>query len=316
MPYLTRRQTRDSSYGAESLGAHCEGPFINPEKNGIHKKEVLQKPDSLAKIKACYGAENIDIDPATGRARITYVTLAPELDPSDTVIRELRTRGIIVSAGHSTASFEQMLRAVDLGASMITHLYNAMNQPHHRDTGIVGSLGHREGGEGGFKRPFFGLIADNIHVHPSMVRVAYEAHSEGCILVTDAMMLLGKEDGEYEWTNGEVIVKKGALLTLKGTEGKIAGSSATLVQCLNNLINWAEIPVEEALKTVTSTPARMLGMQDSKGTLKVGADADLVVLSESSSAEGVALSVDQVWKFGTKVFEKKEDRTSKIRARL
>ena len=147
------------------------------------------------------------------------VTLAPELDASHSVIKNLKDRGIVVSMGHSAATYEQACRGMRQGATMITHLFNAMNQPHHRTSGIFGMLGAKED----FERPFYGIIADDIHVHPSMVKVAYTAHPDGCILVTDAMSVLGLPDGDYEWTNGEIIEKKGIKVTLKGTDGTIAG---------------------------------------------------------------------------------------------
>jgi N-acetylglucosamine-6-phosphate deacetylase len=152
--------------------------------------------------------------------------LAPEEAGSDEaaarLIKSLRSRGIVVSVGHSAATDAQMRSAVHAGASMITHLFNAMSSPHHRDTGIFGMLGRTDDSE----RPFFGIIADDIHVAPNMVRVAYNAHPAGCILVTDAMAMVGMADGEYEnfpWTQGATIVKKGNRLSLKGIEGSIAG---------------------------------------------------------------------------------------------
>ena len=213
MPYLGAPRTRNAEDGAESLGAHCEGPFINKEKNGIHKQDVLQKPSGIKSLEACYGEENLR------PPRVTMVTLAPELDPSDSIIQNLRARGITVSIGHSTATHAQAVSALRQGATMITHLYNAMPQPHHREAGIIGLIGSKDAP----RRPWFGLIADNVHVHPSMVRVAYSTHPKGCVLVTDAMAVLGLPDASYPWTNGETLEKTGSKLTLKGTDGKLAG---------------------------------------------------------------------------------------------
>ena len=192
-----------------------------------------------------------------------------------------------------------------------------MPQPHHRDTGIVGLLGDppTEGGSGSGKdqRPFFGIIADAIHVHPSMVSLAYAAHPEGCILVTDAMSVLGLPDGTYPWTNGEVFEKRGEAVILERTGG-IAGSAISLVSCLNNLVRWTGVELAVALRTVTRNPARMLGLEGRKGVLEIGADADLVVLSEQS--DGVR--VEEAWKFGEKAFarEKGGEGDKVIKARL
>ncbi|KAI4142671.1 MAG: hypothetical protein LQ340_007264, partial [Diploschistes diacapsis] len=245
---------RDPYAGAESLGAHCEGPFISPSKCGIHAPECLRSPTSFADLEACYGARNLD--PAT----IKLITLAPELDASRTVVPALRERGIIHSIGHSAATHDQALDSLAQGSTMITHLYNAMPQPHHRDPGIVGLLGASSSasapasasaspspsssssssspsspppplppsaGSTANNRPYFGIIADGIHVHPSMLALAHAAHPTGCILVTDAMSVLGLADGTYPWTNGEVFEKRGHAVVLRRTGG-IAGSAVDL----------------------------------------------------------------------------------------
>lgn len=322
LPHLGARTQRDGRDGAESLGAHCEGPFLNPERNGIHKKEVLQTP-SLAALEACYGAEHLH--PAT----IRKITLAPELDSDDhEVVRALVARGIIHSAGHSAATYAQIAASVRAGTTMVTHMFNAMNQPHHRHPGIFGILGAPEvadagvGGAGSMegagekvpRRPFFGLIADDVHVHPSYVRLAWNAYSAGCILVTDAMAMLGLRDGTYTWTNGDVIRKNGYLLTL-GDSATIAGSVITLPECVSNLLRWTDADVVQAIGAVTATPARMLGLEGIKGSLAPGADADLVLLS-GGKEEG--LTVEEVWKFGTKVYDRDagEGVLGKISARL
>ena len=178
----------------------------------------MQAPTGISALEACYGPDNLK-SLTTRASPVKMITLAPELDESQTVIQELSRRGIVVSVGHSAASFQQVSKATELGATMITHLFNAMPQPHHRDSGIFGILGAQKA----LRRPYFGIIADGIHVHPSMVGVAFNAHPEGCILVTDAMSVLGLADGDYAWTNGEVMEKRGGKVTLKGTNGTIAG---------------------------------------------------------------------------------------------
>lgn len=186
---------------------------MNPLKSGIHSKEVLQRPtNGIVDLEACYGTHNLA--PPT----VKMITLAPEIAETGPVIKDLASRGIIVSAGHSNATYDEMWTAVDCGATMVTHLFNAIARPHHRDPGIFGILGAQEG----LLRPYYGIIADDIHVHPSFIRVAYNAHMDGTILVSDAMSMLGLPDGIYNWTNGEVIAKKGGKLTLRDTD-TIAG---------------------------------------------------------------------------------------------
>lgn len=286
---------RDASYGSESLGAHCEGPFLNPTKNGIHNASVLQEPvNGISDLAECYGAKNLE-----NPSPIKLVTLAPELPGALSSVQALTANGIQVSIGHSEASYEEAKAGVKAGASMITHLFNAMRPLHHRNPGIFGLLGTASSS---ITKPYFGIIADGIHLHPTSIKIAWNAHPDGLILVTDAMRLAGMPDGTYDWTNGSRIIKNGALLTLE-ENGKIAGSSIQLVDCVTNFLNWTGASIPEALKAVTETPARMLGLEDVKGTLKEGADADLVVLDLQEVADGEKrLIVDEVWKFGTKVF--------------
>jgi N-acetylglucosamine-6-phosphate deacetylase len=170
------------------------------------------------------------------------ITAAPELGAMTDLIPALTARGIIVSIGHSEATYEEASAAVSAGATMITHLFNAMRPLHHRNPGIFGVLGateqpthsqpdqpdHAEQRKN--KRPYFGLIADGIHLHPATIKIAWHAHPAGLVLVTDAMHMVGLPDGRYPWTNGEgehYIVKKGSVLELEGT-GVIAG------RCVND----------------------------------------------------------------------------------
>ena len=229
------------------------------------------------------------------------ITAAPEVGTMIQNIPDLVSRGIVYSIGHSDATYEQAMSAVAQGAMMITHLFNAMRPFYHRNPGVFGLLGQSD-----LPKPYFGVIADGIHLHPTSIKIAYNAHSEGLILVTDAMRLCGLPDGVYDWTNGDRIIKKGVRLTLEGSD-KIAGSSATLIECVNNFRRWTNATTAEALNAVTYTPAKMLGMEKVKGTLDHGADADLVVLGETVDPySGPSLTVDQVWKFGIKVFDSEE----------
>jgi len=191
---------------------------------------------------------------------------------------------------------------VAAGATMITHLFNAMRPLHHRNPGVFGVLGIAES----LPRPYFGVIADGIHLHPTSVKIAFNAHPDGFILVTDAMHLVGLPDGVYDWTNGRRLIKTGSRLILEGTEGTIAGSTITLIECVSNFLNWSGANIPQALKAVTETPAKMLGLEGVKGCLESDADADLVVIKEELGESGKNLVIDQVWKFGSKVFDRGE----------
>lgn len=216
---------RQSSDGAESLGAHVEGPFLNPTKNGVHNRKVLVEAHSFADLEEMYGAANITPDPTSPSPSsplpIKMLTAAPERGSMMSLIPEICGRGIIYSVGHSEATYEEASAAVEAGATMITHLFNAMRPLHHRNPGIFGVLGEAES----LPRPYFGVISDGIHLHPTTVKIAYNSHPDGFILVTDAMHLVGLPDGAYQWTNGDeenFIVKKGGVLLLEGSE-TIAG---------------------------------------------------------------------------------------------
>ena len=270
---------------------------MNPTKNGIHKAALLREPArGISDMADCYGAAHIGHS-----SPIKLITIAPELPGALSSIEALVERGIKVSIGHSEATYEEAKSGIKAGASMITHLFNAMRPLHHRNPGIFGLLGTPSAS---FRKPYFGIIADGTHLHPTTIKIAWNAHPQGLILVTDAMRLAGLPDGIYDWTNGSRIIKQGTLLTLE-ENGKIAGSSVQLVDCVNNFLSWTGASVPEALKAVTETPARMLGVEQTKGTLNEGADADLVVLDLQSdgTSGGRKVVVDQVWKFGAKVFD-------------
>ncbi|KAJ9645895.1 N-acetyl-glucosamine-6-phosphate deacetylase [Coniosporium tulheliwenetii] len=209
---------RNASDGAESLGTHCEGPFLNPLKKGIHDASLfLSAPSGFSSLSACYGAHNLL--PPSGP--IKCITFAPEIPGVLSCIPQLVDHGITVSLGHTDATFHEASAAISAGASMITHLFNAMRPLHHRDPGIFGLLGTTPGSPttitttttssspGQAAKPFFGCIADGVHLHPTTVALAYSAHPSGFILVSDAMALMGLPDGTYDWTNGSRIRKEG-----------------------------------------------------------------------------------------------------------
>ncbi len=208
--------------GAESLGAHVEGPFLNPIKNGVHNPQVMREAFGIQDLEDMYGAENLQPKELQG-APVKMITAAPELGDMTRLIPELRSRGIIFSIGHSEATYEEASAAVGAGATMITHLFNAMRPLHHRNPGVFGVLGEAES----LPRPYFGVIADGIHLHPTTVKIAFSAHPDGFILVTDAMHMVGCPDGPYDWTNGDThmhLVKNGKVLLLEDSD-TIAGRS-------------------------------------------------------------------------------------------
>lgn len=306
LPFLgPSGKSRESTAGSESLGVHVEGPLLSPAQNGCHNLSVLRVPGDhdLGDI---YGARNF-----SSSCPIKLLTMAPELPGAYHFIREATRHGITVSIGHSQATYEQADAAMKAGATMITHLFNAMTPMHHRNPGITGLLGTPPA-LAPYPRPFFGVISDGFHLHPSSVKIAWHSHPEGLILVSDAMKFLGMPDGAYDWTNGSRIIKRGDFLTLE-ENGRIAGSAVSLVDCVSNFLNWTGATVPEALKTVTESPARMLKVEGTKGVLQPGADADLVVLDLEMDDQGQRrFGINQVWKFGEKVFDSSHAKETKF----
>jgi N-acetylglucosamine-6-phosphate deacetylase len=243
--------------GARMLGAHLEGPFLSPLRKGAHDPANLL-PIDLGLIQELAGS-----------GRVRMMTLAPELPRAREVIRLLLENGVAPSAGHTDATYEELTGAVDAGLRTGTHLFNAMSPLEHRAPGAVGAL-LSDG------RTRVGIIADGVHVHEAALMVAYRQKGPDALaLVTDAMEAAGMPDGEYELGGRTARLEAGAVRLPDGT---LAGSALTMDAALRNAARLLSIPLHEALRMTTSTPAAVLGLP-AKGRITPGADADLVVLS-------------------------------------
>ncbi|XP_060531641.1 N-acetylglucosamine-6-phosphate deacetylase [Cylas formicarius] len=276
---------KGGSQGATILGAHVEGPFINKEKKGAHPPAcILDYEQGISKLEEVYGSlDNIKI-----------ITLAPEFVNSSALIRNIRKKNIVISLGHSTADLATAEEALESGASLITHLFNAMLPFHHRDPGLVGLLASDKITE---SRPiFFGIIADSIHTHPAALRIAYKVHPGGLILVTDAVSALGLEEGRHKIGQMDVEIRDHKAF-VAGTN-TLCGSVATMIECVRNLIQATGCSVEYALEAASLHPAKVLGLDSQKGTLNYGADADFVVLTDD-------LVIDSTWISGKPVYTRK-----------
>ncbi len=243
--------------GARVLGAHLEGPFLSPLRKGAHDPANLL-PIDLGLIQELAGS-----------GLVRMMTLAPELPRAREAIRLLLENGVAPSAGHTDATYEELTYAVDAGLRTGTHLYNAMSPLEHRAPGAVGAL-LSDG------RTRVGIIADGVHVHEAALKIAYRQKGPDALaLVTDAMEAAGMPDGEYELGGRTVRLEAGAVRLPDGT---LAGSALTMDAALRNAARLLDIPLHEALRMITSTPAAVLGLP-AKGRISPGADADLVVLS-------------------------------------
>lgn len=264
MPKYKRTNDGDRLQAANMLGLHLEGPFINVERKGAHDERVLLAPTR--------GIDSM-IERYSTLEAVSIVTMAPELQGAPETISQLKDKGIIVSAGHSYADINTAIDAVKHGVTMLTHVFNAMGPFHHRDPGLIGLLGLTE------QRPYYGLILDGVHSHPTSARIIHTCHPDGLVLVTDAMAGMGLQPGEYDLAGQQVEVRKdGAYLAGTNT---IAGSIVTMDSCIRTLIEYTGCSIEKALEAATLHPAQVLGIQGTKGTLSYGSDADLVLLNDN-----------------------------------
>jgi N-acetylglucosamine-6-phosphate deacetylase len=228
---------------AKILGVHLEGPFLNPEKRGAHPAEYLL-PLTIDNVKRLLG------DYASV---VKVITLAPELDPTDEVISYLKDLGIIISLGHSQATFNQAEKAFKLGASMVTHAFNAMPSLHHREPGLLGAAIVDSNVK-------CGLIADGQHVSLAMMQILLRAsgYDKGIFLVSDALSPLGLPDGVYPWDVREIEVKNS---TAKLPDGTLAGTTLPLLAGVQNLVKWGICDKERAIALATISPRKAIGIK-------------------------------------------------------
>ncbi len=245
------------SGGARPLGVHLEGPYLNPVKKGAHTAGFLRPPDAVEAL-------------GLADESVRLVTLAPELPGALDVIRRLKSRGIVVSAGHSNATCEEADGGFEAGIGFVTHLFNAMSGLGHRDPGLPGAA-LASGVPCGF-------IADGVHTHPSVMKLVYRAKGpDGIVLVTDAMEAMGMPAGKFRLSDREVQVDRHSARLADGT---LAGSILTMDQAVRNAVRFTGCLPAEAFRMASTTPAQVLGLED-KGKIFIGADADLVVLDEA-----------------------------------
>jgi N-acetylglucosamine-6-phosphate deacetylase len=246
---------------AVPLGLHLEGPFLAPERRGAHPAEHLRSPDPT--LVAEEGWSRL--------AGVSLVTLAPELPGALDVVRDLVAAGVVVSAGHSSASAERSTEAIDAGVTAVTHLFNTMAPLHHREPGLAGVALTDE-------RVRVGAIADGVHLHPAAVALAARALGERLCLVTDAVAALGMPAGRVPLGTLEAFATPDGVRLADGT---LAGSDLSLDRAVRNLMAFAGVSLSAAVSAVTASPAALLGLDD-RGVIRPGAVGDLVLLDPSN----------------------------------
>jgi N-acetylglucosamine-6-phosphate deacetylase len=252
------------------LGIHLEGPFISHVKRGVHPPENLipPSPELLRQLHEASGGA------------VRMMTIAPELDGAVQTIAEAVRLGIQSSLGHSNATFAQANAGIEAGARHATHTFNAMRSLDHREPGILGAVLSDD-------RVTADLIADGLHVAPVVIKLFLRAKGvDRTVLITDAISATGMPDGRYKLGGFEVEVK-GDRCDL---EGKLAGSVLTLDRAVRNIMRFVPLTLEDAIRLVTLNPARLLGINETYGTLATGGAADVVVLTPSG--EVVATMAD------------------------
>ncbi|MEW2525742.1 N-acetylglucosamine-6-phosphate deacetylase [Streptomyces sp. NPDC047071] len=253
----------------EIAGVHFEGPFISPCRKGAHSESLLRHPDPAEVRKL--------IDAARGQAKM--VTLATELPGGIDSVRLLAEHGVVAAIGHTDATYEQTAAAVDAGATVATHLYNAMPGLGHRAPGPIAALLEDE-------RVTVELIDDGTHLHPAAFQLAFHrAGADRVALITDAMDAAGFGDGTYHLGPLEVVVSDGVARLAEG--GAIAGSTLTQDRAFQRAVTIDGLPVEDVVTAISATPAKVLGIYDRVGSLEPGKDADLVVLDADFALKGV-----------------------------
>jgi N-acetylglucosamine-6-phosphate deacetylase len=247
-------QSNKQQNKARIVGVHLEGPFLNYGKRGAHPAEYLL-PLTLDNLKKVLGDYT---------HLIKIITLAPELDTTETIVTYLQSLGITVSLGHSQATALEARKAYNLGATMVTHAFNAMPSLHHREAGLLGEA---------IIDPnvFCGLIADGQHVSVTMMKILLRASNfdRGIFLVSDALAPIGLPDGKYPWDSREIEVKNG---TARLSDGTLSGTTLPLLVGVKNLVEWGICSPEIAIATATETPRKALGV---KG-MTIGVKANLL----------------------------------------
>lgn len=250
------------SIGARILGLHLEGPYLNREAAGAQNTEFLRLP-SVEEFRVYYEESG---------GMLKQITIAPELPGAQKLIEVAKSLGVVVSAGHTNASYEVGVEAVRLGVSKATHLFNGMRRFHHRDPGIALAL---------MQSPdvYLEIIADFVHLHPAVVKVVIDyATPKRVVLVTDSIAATGLGDGIYSLGGLEVVVEKGIARLAK--TGSLAGSTLTMDKAFRNIVSLGYSP-REASTMASYNPAKSIGIGSSIGDIAPGYKADFAVVDDS-----------------------------------
>ncbi len=252
--------------GARIMGLHLEGPFISEMKRGVHPAEYIRNPS----------IPTLDEFVKWSNNQIKVITMAPEVPGGLEFIRHARSMGILVSMGHSNATFNEAKESIEAGITNATHVFNAMREFNHRDPGILGAVLSDD-------RIWAELIADGVHVDPMVVEILLRCKGpQKILLVTDAISACGQPDGEYQVGPLRVTVTQGVCRNL---EGRLAGSTLTQDRALQNMMRWTKASLAETSFMTSRNPAQSIGIANLKGSIEPGLDADLVLLDDELNVQ-------------------------------
>ncbi|MBS4197396.1 N-acetylglucosamine-6-phosphate deacetylase [Lederbergia citri] len=260
--------------GADLVGVHLEGPFINVKRSGAQEKSDIRLPS----------IEEIDEYLQASNHLIKLVTLAPEVENGYEAVKHFNDQGVTVSIGHSDANFNEVLEAVQVGAAHTTHHFNGMSPLHHREPGVAGA-------GMALNELTTEIIADGIHVHPEVVKLLFDVKGVwNTCAITDAVFCAGLPDGEYE----RVYVTKGQVYLSDGST--LAGSTLTMIQSLKNVTSFTGYSLFEVLPSYTMVPARQAKIDHLKGSLEKGKDADLLIVDDELSIQSTYVKGIEVYR--------------------
>lgn len=262
-----RVKAETKPYGAKILGINCEGPFVNPSKKGAQPEEYILPPDGDFII------ENADI--------VRLFTVAPEMEGGEECIKKVYEDGrVLVSMGHTNASFDEANKGIAWGVRHTTHLFNAMTALMHRNPGVVGAALSDQ-------KVSCELIADTFHVNPGLYKMVYALKKDKLCLITDCMRAGGMPDGDYT-LGGQPVVKKGIQCLLP--DGTIAGSVLKLNNAVKNLLDHTELSLPEAFACASLNPAKAIGEDKNIGSLEVGKTADIIICDKDINVEATYIN--------------------------
>lgn len=272
---VIKKLKEEGTEGANVLGAHLEGPFISPKAIGAQNPNFLLAPS----------VENYNKIVGDYSDAVVSITMAPEVEGAKELIKYLSDNGVTVSMGHTKATYDEAIEGIKCGACHSTHLYNAMTPFTHREPGVVGATFDTD--------ITTETISDGIHISYPALRTAYKQKgTDKVLLVSDAMEACGMPDGQYSLGGQDVIVKNGAARLLDGT---LAGSVLTLDKAVKNIYNNSNYPLNEVVRMATYNGAKHCHVEDHKGLIKEGYDADLILFNEDIEIQKVFVKGKEVY---------------------